>query len=128
MIKMKLGEVVVADRALRELDEQDLPYALAKAIDNILRKVEGDVAFFNKNLQALFEEFGEEREARPEEKHLGERVRAVKPVNAEEFQQRLTELEGLPIDLGVEPLDLAPYADRLTIKRRQMEKIRPLVK
>ncbi len=130
MIKMTLGEVVVADRTLKQLDDLALPYSLTKAIDSVVRKTSPENAYFEKHRQALFEELGEDRDATPAElaSNFPARVTEIKRQHVDEFQRRLAELEALPIELDVAPIDLDPHADKLTLTRRQLETIRPLVK
>src|ERR1044072_3233588 len=128
MIKLNLGEVVVADRTLKELDEQSLPFPLALAIDKVLRVTAASIAFFDRSMASLWAEYGVERDASPDEaQQFGPKVRAVPANKTAAFQERVLELEGLTIDLDVELIDFGPYAKDLNIKRRQLEKIRPLV-
>jgi hypothetical protein len=128
MIKLTLGEVVVADRVLREFDELDLCVKASHAIDKITRHTEKDAAFFKKNHTALLTELGEERAATTMELAAGlpEKVLALLPQHEEEFIRRIREIEELPVDLDIEPLDLEILGE-IKIKPRQVRQIRPLL-
>ena len=127
MIKLMLGEVVVADRTLREFDDTSLPTSLVHDMDKILRVTEAEVTFFQKQWHNLLEELGEHRAATPDEIKAGlpEKVLACKTENMPEFLRRLKEIEELPIDLQVDPLDISKFGDA-PMTRKQFAILRQL--
>ena len=130
MIKMKMGELIVADQTLASIAELDLPARAAYDVAKLARLVRQEVAIFEKKNQELIAEFGEERDSTPEERERGlpERVNSVKPDFMTIFQQKIGEYQDIDVELSAYPLDLSRFGEKILLKPKQILSLGNLVK
>ena len=129
MIKMKLSDVLAADRALTEIAELDIAAQASWDLSKLAQATNAEVELFRKKQRKLLEELGEEREASEEEAALGGlkgKVLAVKPENKDAFLKRQDELLDVTVELGVTPFSVAKLGDT-KVKPRLLFLIRDLL-
>jgi len=130
---LKLDKIVQAQLVLNELvkrDEKDsfLPFRTRLKVSTILRKIQGDAEFFDKERDALIRKYGEEAfdlpAGEPNRKSLGIAIKPNTPA-FESFQRDLSDL--LDQDSNVEaikPLEISDLGDNNPLSigfLRQME-------
>jgi hypothetical protein len=130
MIKIKLGDLLVADQTLQALGDIDLPARAAYDVAKMAKVIAPDVQIFNDKRNALVKELGEDREPTEAERANGatSSITAVKAENLDEYNRRVQELLDLDIEINLVGLDLSRFGDKFMLKPRQIFSLGALVK
>lgn len=107
MIKSTLKDLVEAESALASLMQLRLPPKSAYHLAKLGRLVNQETEHFRKQREALIKEYGEERDATPQEQQTGQsKVMQVKPDNVEKFLERIKELGAVEVTIDWNPVKM----------------------
>lgn len=106
MIKATLGELVEAEQVLTRIaSKEGFSFKTVYSLAKLTRLVKTETKFWWDERSKLFEKFGEERDATPEEKKIhGPRIKEITPKNLPDFQRLITELNSTPIEINWNPI------------------------
>jgi hypothetical protein len=99
---LTLGQLMLAENALRRLASQSLAIKPAYHVGRLLKIVQIETATFHEQRNAFIKELGVEREATPDEvKTTGQtKLIEVTPENAEVFAARMKDLSDIDIKIS----------------------------
>jgi hypothetical protein len=129
MIKMKMGEILLARAALTELENIDLPAKASLQIARLMRACQAEYDLFERQRMKALKELGEERDATPTEEAMGlkGRVMSVLTQNEVEFHRRMMELQEEEAEIVVSPVSVTAFGET-SIKPKLFAQLGPLVK
>jgi hypothetical protein len=116
-VRFKLGELIVAEEALKSLAKATLPIRAAYRVARLARMVAMETQHFHQQRDLWVRELGQE--------HGGQIT--VTPDNYTEFQRRLNELANESVDLNIQPLDLSLFGDNFTVACETLVALGPLI-
>lgn len=99
-ITLTLAELVASKEAWQKLIAADLPTKTAYWVGKKYRKVEGEIADYEKRHNELVQKHGKPVEGKPG-------MMQVSPESMETFMKEIAELRGIEITLDIDPIKLA---------------------
>lgn len=111
MVKMvKLQQIIASQEGLNKLLSTKLPIKSAYAISKLVNKIQPDIKVYDEQRIKLIKELGTQTD--PEKD-----VWSVNPENVAQFQEELTKLQDIDVDLGfgegkeLEKINIADLGD-----------------
>lgn len=109
---VKIGEVVDAVDALKELSEQKMPIATSFKITKFIKDIAPEVENFQTHRMKWFKELGEEDEV--------SKVITIKPENIDKFNKEMEDLRNVEIRVDFKKLKLEELGENVQLSPRSL--------
>src|SRR5262252_5381118 len=108
MIETTLGQVVMAEEALRRLADQKLDVRTSYHLAKLAKLITAESEIFNQKRLAIFKEHGDSRPPKTdaERAQFGDSVIEIKPEHVETVARLMKELFDVPVSLPWTPVKL----------------------
>lgn len=95
---MKLGQIAAAAPALAKLGEEKLSPKVLYKLDKLMRKIEGEIEFYNKQRDETVMKLGE---------HVKDAEYRIPAENRAEFEEKMRAIDNIDVEGEVSPVKIS---------------------